>query len=380
MKFKFLRELRYGRFLAIFFSAVFPLIVFAAGLVPCGGQGQKPCTISCFYVLLDNIMRFLLYDISLPLAATAFMVAGIMLVLGGSENAIKRGKAILTSTVIGLLIAFGAWLMIDMILRGLLKTDFYAVWNKFPSGQCVANPASPSPSTQTTSDGLTVNNPDTSTAVFNIDEGGYEDGIQTNTPDFEVYKAENDADVAAGKEGFGLTQPTTPSSSVYNSAIDNYVTAGTNLNGVDPNRVKAIIQAESSGNSKATTIDADGKSSYGLMQVRADTARLYDPSGTKGLTDAQIGDKLLNDPKYNINIGTKYYTDLSKKYGDPTLASAAYNGGPVANKPSVDCPGSLRWQCQYDNPAHTVKNTGYEPTRRYVNNINTVYVALAKTH
>ncbi len=370
---KFLRE--FGGFLAIFFSAVFPFFAFAQGLVPCGGQGQPSCSVSCFYVLLDNIMNFLLYDISLPLAATAFMVAGIMLVLGGSEKAIARGKSILTSTIIGLLIAFGAWLIIDMILGNLLQAP-YVPWNEFPSDKCEVGSASPpSPSTQNPTPAPTPTPADS----YSFDSGVYLDGIDMDTNGDGVVNS-NDASQILETQNIGLIQPTTPPSSVYNSAIDNYVTAGTNLNGVDPNRVKAIIQAESSGNSKATTIDADGKSSYGLMQVRADTARLYDPSGTKGLTDAQIGDKLLNDPKYNINIGTKYYTDLSKKYGDPTLASAAYNGGPVANKPSVDCPGSLRWQCQYDNPAHTVKNTGYEPTRRYVNNINTVYVALAKTH
>ncbi len=206
MKFKFLRELRFGGFLTIFFSAVFPFITFAAGLVPCGGQGQSPCSVSCFYVLLDNIMNFLLYYISLPLAATAFMIAGIMLVLGGSEKAIKRGKSILTSTVIGLLIAFGAWLIIDMILGNLLSSG-YKPWNKFPSSQCTANPVSPS---SPSNPSPTLNPNPTPENPYSFDTGAYLDGIDASTPGFEVYKAENDADVAAGKEGFGLTQPTTP--------------------------------------------------------------------------------------------------------------------------------------------------------------------------
>jgi len=371
MKFKFLRELRFGGFLAIFFSAVFPLIVFAAGLVPCGtSENPTPCSISCFYVLLDNIMRFLLYYISLPLAATAFMIAGIMLVLGGSEKAIARGKSILVSTVIGLLIAFGAWLIIDMILGNLLSPG-YKPWNKFPSPQCTANPVSPSPSTQTTSNDLTVNNPNTSTAVFNIDEGSYEDGIDTNTPGFQ--SLENQP-----PEGIGLSPDTNPAANCNPTIAGNLL--GANLNGVDPKRVTAIIQAESSGISTASVVENDGGRSYGLMQVRPDTARIYDPS-VRNLTDAQIGDKLTSNPQYNINIGTKYYSDLSNKYGDPTLASAAYNGGPLANKPSVNCAnepspygGTMRrWECLYDNNAHTVLNTGYSPTRKYIQNINKFY-------
>ncbi|MDP3051997.1 MAG: transglycosylase SLT domain-containing protein [bacterium] len=361
MKFKF----------AIFFSAVSPLIVFAqGGLVPCGGQGQPSSTISCFYVLLDNIMNFLLYYISLPLAATAFMIAGIMLVLGGSEKAIARGKSILTFTVIGLLIAFGAWLIIDMILGNLLSPG-YKPWNKFPSSQCAANPVSSSLNNQTTSNGLTVNNPNTSTAVFNIDEGSYEDGIDTNTPGFQ--SLENQP-----PEGTGLSPDTNPSSNC-NANIPGYL-VGANLNGVEPARVAAIIQAESSGISTASVIENDGGRSYGLMQVRPDTARLYD-SSLAGLSDAQVGDKLINDPKYNINIGTKYYAALLQKYSNPTLASAAYNGGPIANRPSVNCanePSSYggtmrRWECPYDNNAHTIPNTGYAPTRKYTQNIDNFY-------
>ena len=341
---------------------ILPLIAFAKGLVPCGGEEEPACTVSCFFVLLDNIMNFLLFKISLPLAATAFMVAGIMLVLGGSEKTIARGKSIFTSTIIGLLLAFGAWLIIDMILGNLLSPG-YLPWQKFPSSECTANPVSPSLNNQTTSNGLTINNPNTSTAVFNIDEGSYEDGIDTNTPGFQ--SLENQP-----PEGTGLSPDTNPSSNC-NPTISSYL-LGANLNGVDPKRVTAIIQAESSGISTASVVENDGGRSYGLMQVRTDTARLYDSSLT-GLSDSQVGDKLLSDPKYNINIGTKLYADLLNKYGDPALASAAYNGGPLANRASVNCPGLKRWQCQWDNNEHTLPNTGYNPTRKYIQNINKFY-------
>jgi hypothetical protein len=352
-------------FLIPFFLIAVPLFVFAAGLVPCGGEGEPKCSLSCFYVLIDNVINFLLWYIATPLAASALMVAGIMFLFGSSEKNIATGKAIFSATIIGLFFAFGAWLIIDMILGNLLSPG-YLPWNEFPTGACQPNqyelPPTNTSNTSSTQNTLTAKNL-TTTAVFDIDEGAYIDGVDTSTDGFKTYEAENEAH----PEGYSLSS--TSGNANCNSQLDNYL-LGANLNGVDPIRVKAIVQAESSGNPNAVNQDSDGKYSYGLMQIRADSARIYDPS-LSGMTDAQIGDKLINDSQYNINIGTKYYSDLLKKYNnDTTLAHAAYNGGPLANKSSIDCPGMKRWQCQWDNTSHTIPNTGYNPTRTYINNIN----------
>ncbi|PIU99668.1 MAG: hypothetical protein COY22_01245 [Candidatus Tagabacteria bacterium CG_4_10_14_0_2_um_filter_40_13] len=352
-----------------------PLIAFAAigvtyPLVPCGGASQPACSVACFYVMIDRIINFILYAIAMPLSATALMVAGIYLVAGGSEKAITTGKAIFKFTLIGLFIAFGAWLIVDLILGNLLQ-DKYKFWQKFPAG-CTANPVSSSLNNQITSNGLALNNSNTSTAVSNIlDDGSYEDGVDTNTPGFQILENQP-------PEGTGLSPDINPTADCNANIPGNLL--GADLNGVEPARVAAIIQAESSGNPNAFNAENDGKGSYGLMQVRADTARLYD-SSLAGLSDAQIGDKLINDSKYNVNIGTKYYADLLNKYGNPTLASSAYNGGPLANRPSVNCAnepspygGTMRrWECPYDNNAHTVANIGYQPTRKYTQNINNFY-------
>lgn len=119
---------------AIFLFSI-PLVICAAGLVPCGGKGEPECTLPCFYVMIHNVITFILRNIAAPLAATALMVSGVMFLLGGSEKTVSRGKAILSGTLIGLFLAFGAWLIVDMILRGLLEEKWYAVWNEFP-GRC----------------------------------------------------------------------------------------------------------------------------------------------------------------------------------------------------------------------------------------------------
>jgi hypothetical protein len=357
-------------FLIPFFLIAVPLFVFAAGLVPCGGEGEPKCSLSCFYVLIDNVINFLLWYIATPLAASALMVAGIMFLFGSSEKSIATGKAIFSATIIGLFFAFGAWLIINTILGNLLRPgSVYLPWNEFPTGACQPNqyeaPSTnvPNQNTFSAENNLTAENLAPATAGFGIDEGTYIDGVDTSTASFQAYAAANEAH----PEGYSLSSAS--GNANCNSQLDNYL-LGANLNGIDPIRVKAIIQAESSGNPNAVNQDSDGKYSYGLTQIRADTARIYD-SSLSGMTDDQIGDKLINDPQYNINIGAKYYSDLLKKYnGDATLAHAAYNGGPLANKSSIDCLGMKRWQCQWDNVSHTVPNTGYNPTRTYINNIN----------
>lgn len=110
-----------------------PLLVFSAGLVPCGGTDEPDCSLPCLYVMIHNVINFLLWDIAAPLAATALMVSGIMFLFGGSEKTISTGKTILSSALIGLFFAFGAWLIIDLILRGLLRGS-YLPWSEFPGG------------------------------------------------------------------------------------------------------------------------------------------------------------------------------------------------------------------------------------------------------
>ncbi len=103
-------------------------------LVPCGGTGQPDCTLGCFYVIADRIINFLLFVVAIPLSATALMVAGILLLLGGSEKYVTQGKAILKFTLIGLFLAFASWLIVDLILGNLLSPSYYKVWDSFPNG------------------------------------------------------------------------------------------------------------------------------------------------------------------------------------------------------------------------------------------------------
>ena len=322
-----------------------------AALVPCGNKGQPDCTLCDLFVLIKKIMDFATL-IAIPLAVGFMAYGGIrMAAAGGSEEGLKKGKGAITNALIGIFLVFGAWLIIDLILGNLLAPGFLP-WSKFPQCQQALSAGRQGQSSQTSS--------------------GIISGASL-TP------------VTLG-EGASLRPfNSSASSGTYNQQIENYL-KGANLNGIDSNRVRAIIQSESSGKPSVVSTDTDGKQSYGLMQIRLDTALLYNPS-LKSLSDNQVAE-LLKNPQYNINIGTKYYADLLNKYKDPVLAHAAYNGGPVANNPSVNCPGLRRWQCLWDesgcyNTSKTdclqnerTDHPGYGPTRRYIENIDKVYSSL----
>lgn len=108
--------------------------------------------------------------------------------------------------------------------------------------------------------------------------------------------------------------------------------------GVDPNLVLAVIEAESTYSSRATHRDRDGGMSYGLMQLRLETARQL-------ARNPSLDPTLLFDPDLNVQLGTTYLRDQLVRYGgDIEAAAAAYNagtafrtdGGGFTNQPYVD--------------------------------------------
>ena len=88
---------------------------------------------------------------------------------------------------------------------------------------------------------------------------------------------------------------------------------------------------------------------------------------------------LLKDPNYNIQLTTKYVADAQGACGsgDMKCMAAYHNGGPAAILPSKDCdPPARRYECLYDNREHTIRNTGYDVTRDYVQKQAAVYSSI----
>ena len=119
----------------ILIGVLAPVFASAGGLVPCGGEGEDPCTLCHLFVMLKRAIDFLIA----PPGGIVFIIATLMLVAGGVMFLISSGepdkvataKKTMTNAILGLIIIFSAWLFIGL---------FYSVmgyeWGKWNEIDC----------------------------------------------------------------------------------------------------------------------------------------------------------------------------------------------------------------------------------------------------
>jgi len=113
-------------------------LVLAAGLVPCGGQGEEECNLCHLWQLADNVLDFITLQLVFPIAAILFVASGIVfLTSGGNEEKVKLARTIFTNTVIGLMIVLCSWLLIDTLISTIAGSGNEAAgvvtaWEDFP--------------------------------------------------------------------------------------------------------------------------------------------------------------------------------------------------------------------------------------------------------
>lgn len=127
-----MRKIAFGFFLGLVFLLIFDYAQ-AAGLVPCGGPGEKACELCDFFVMLDNIIDFLLLRIVPALAALMIAIGGGMYIISRGDPAmLSRAKRLFTAIVIGLVIIYGAWAIVGVFLMtiGLAEkpVNWYAIY------------------------------------------------------------------------------------------------------------------------------------------------------------------------------------------------------------------------------------------------------------
>jgi hypothetical protein len=91
-----------------------------------------PCQICHLFVMMNDILQFVLIIIIPPIATLVFIITGIMFFLAGaSPEKSSKGKAILTSAIIGLVLIYGSWLIINTVLTQMGVTQWTGLTNWF---------------------------------------------------------------------------------------------------------------------------------------------------------------------------------------------------------------------------------------------------------
>lgn len=102
------------------------------GFVPCGKEvivNGNPVLVYCqfchFFVMLNGIIRFFLFMIVPPLAVLMLVVGGIMFFFaGGRPQLLSKGKSLIQAVVIGLVLIYGAYLIVSTFLTVLGVADW----------------------------------------------------------------------------------------------------------------------------------------------------------------------------------------------------------------------------------------------------------------
>lgn len=78
------------------------------------------CEIGHLFLMVRSIYIFITWFLAIPLAGLLIVIGGVvMLVSGGNPTLFEKGKTILWGAGWGLLIIFGAWLVVNIIFMAL---------------------------------------------------------------------------------------------------------------------------------------------------------------------------------------------------------------------------------------------------------------------
>ena len=122
---------------------LFPLMSFAHGLVPCGGEGEAACTACDLLVLLQNVIQFGI-KIAFLLIIVFVVYGGFRWLLsGGNEASIKAGQKIIINSIVGLIIILSSWLIVNTVFWIIAQAggkDYTGSWNHI---QCTSPSTTP---------------------------------------------------------------------------------------------------------------------------------------------------------------------------------------------------------------------------------------------
>lgn len=88
-----------------------------AALVKCGpGTAKADCEFCDIFVMASGILEWIFKFIVPTVAALMFIIGGLMFIFAGAKaDMFNKAKGIITAAVIGLLIIFGAWVIVNTV-------------------------------------------------------------------------------------------------------------------------------------------------------------------------------------------------------------------------------------------------------------------------
>lgn len=97
----------------------------SAGLVPCGTTANPtPCSLCHIFTLLQDILDFLAWQIAPALAILIVAWGGFLILMSGANPGWKQsGIQAIRTAVIGLLIMFAGWVIVNEVLLYFSKTN-----------------------------------------------------------------------------------------------------------------------------------------------------------------------------------------------------------------------------------------------------------------
>ena len=108
--------------LAVIFL-IFPELVQAHGLVPCGGVGENACTVTDIFVLIARVTNFLLGTAGI-FAVYQIINHGLYLSISmGSEEAITKHRSGIQNAVLGFVFAMFAFMFVNTAVNIILTSE-----------------------------------------------------------------------------------------------------------------------------------------------------------------------------------------------------------------------------------------------------------------
>lgn len=103
-------------------ALVAPVFIEARGLVPCGGEGEKPCTVTDAFVLIAHTTNWLIMVAGI-VAVYNIVGAGFWLTvsMGDQEAIVKHKKAILDA-IVGFIMILMAFVFMNTLVNYLLRS------------------------------------------------------------------------------------------------------------------------------------------------------------------------------------------------------------------------------------------------------------------